>query len=93
MYLENINGPEDVKKLDADRAVLAQEEIRDSLLVMESKHGGHLQPPNVLRYRQGRLSRSLPCSIFAVDTYRLRCLAPDVSPQDAHRPQTSYMNP
>ena len=41
MYLENINGPEDVKKLDAKaRAVLAQE-IRDNLLVMESNHGGH----------------------------------------------------
>ena len=35
MYLENINGPEDVKKLDAEaRKVLAQE-IRDNLLVME----------------------------------------------------------
>lgn len=44
MYLENINGPEDVKKLDAEaRAVLAQE-IRDNLLVMESKHGGHFGP-------------------------------------------------
>ena len=44
MYLENINGPEDVKKLNAEaRAVLAQE-IRDNLLVMESKHGGHFGP-------------------------------------------------
>ena len=44
MYLENINGPEDVKKLNAEaRAVLAQE-IRDNLLVMESNHGGHFGP-------------------------------------------------
>ena len=44
MYLEQINGPEDVKKLDAEaRAALAQE-IRDNLLVMESKHGGHFGP-------------------------------------------------
>ena len=44
MYLEHINGPEDVKKLDAEaRAALAQE-IRDNLLVMESKHGGHFGP-------------------------------------------------
>lgn len=44
MYLEHINGPEDVKKLDAEaRATLAQE-IRDNLLVMESKHGGHFGP-------------------------------------------------
>ena len=44
MYLENINGPEDVKKLNAEaRKVLAQE-IRDNLLVMESKHGGHFGP-------------------------------------------------
>ena len=44
MYLENINGPEDVRKLDAEaRAVLAQE-IRDNLLVMESNHGGHFGP-------------------------------------------------
>ena len=44
MYIEHINGPEDVKKLDAEaRAALAQE-IRDNLLVMESNHGGHFGP-------------------------------------------------
>lgn len=44
MYLENINEPEDVKKLNAEaRKVLAQE-IRDNLLVMESNHGGHFGP-------------------------------------------------
>ena len=44
MYLEHINGPEDVKKLDSKARETLAQEIRDNLLVMESKHGGHFGP-------------------------------------------------
>ena len=44
MYLENINGPEDVKKLDTEARKTLAQEIRDNLLVMESNHGGHFGP-------------------------------------------------
>ena len=44
MYLENINSPADVKKLDSnERKVLAQE-MRDALLKRLSIHGGHFGP-------------------------------------------------
>ena len=32
MYIENINGPEDVKKLSEDQLNVLAEEIRDALL-------------------------------------------------------------
>ena len=32
MYIENINGPEDVKKLSEDQLNVLAEEIRDELL-------------------------------------------------------------
>ncbi len=41
MYIENINGPEDVKKLSDDQLNVLAEEIRDALLKKLSKHGGH----------------------------------------------------
>ena len=41
MYIENINGPEDVKKLSEDQLMYFAEEIRDALLKKLSKHGGH----------------------------------------------------
>ena len=44
MYFENINGPEDVKKLSEDQLNVLAEEIRDSLLKKLSKHGGHFGP-------------------------------------------------
>lgn len=44
MYLENVNGPADVKVLDAEgRRALAQE-VRDALLKKESVRGGHFGP-------------------------------------------------
>lgn len=39
MYIENINGPEDVKKLSEDQLNVLAEEIRDALLKKLSKHG------------------------------------------------------
>ena len=38
MYIENINGPEDVKKLSEDQLNVLAEEIRDALLKKLSKH-------------------------------------------------------
>lgn len=44
MYLESINSPEDVKRLDAvGRRALAQE-LRDALLKRASVHAGHVGP-------------------------------------------------
>lgn len=44
MYLEKINGPEDVKKIKIDELLVLAQEIRDALLVRASKHGGHFGP-------------------------------------------------
>ena len=44
MYIEHINGPEDVKKLDSKARETLAQEISENLLVMESKHGGHFGP-------------------------------------------------
>lgn len=44
MYLEKINGPEDVKKIKIDELPVMAQEIRDALLVRASKHGGHFGP-------------------------------------------------
>ncbi len=42
MYLENINSPEDLKKLNVEELPILAEEIRDFLLNNISKTGGHL---------------------------------------------------
>lgn len=42
MYIENINGPEDVKKLTIDQLPTLAEEIRHALLLRASRHMGHL---------------------------------------------------
>ena len=44
MYLEKINGPEDVKKIKIDELPVLAQEIRDALFVRASKHGGHFGP-------------------------------------------------
>lgn len=43
-YLEKINGPEDVKKLDISELKKLANEIREALLFRLSKHGGHVGP-------------------------------------------------
>ena len=43
-YLENINSPEDVKKLSVPELTLLAQEIRDYLIDVTSKNGGHLAP-------------------------------------------------
>ena len=44
MYLENINGPEDIKKLDVDNLQKLANETRAALINRISKHGGHKGP-------------------------------------------------
>lgn len=43
-YLENINGPEDVKKLTLPQLDVLAEEIRSAILNRDSKIGGHVGP-------------------------------------------------
>lgn len=44
MYIENINGPEDVKKLTAEQMTVMAGEMREALLKRASIHGGHFGP-------------------------------------------------
>ncbi len=44
MYLEQINGPEDVKKLKITELPMLAEEMRHALLLRASRHGGHFGP-------------------------------------------------
>lgn len=44
MYIENINGPEDIKKLSVDQMHVLAQEMRDALLKRASIHGGHFGP-------------------------------------------------
>ena len=44
MYLEKINGPEDVKKLTVKEMSTLAEEMRTALLKRASIHGGHFGP-------------------------------------------------
>ena len=44
MYLENINGPSDVKKLTLEEMNKLAAEMRDALLKRASIHGGHFGP-------------------------------------------------
>lgn len=43
-YLENINSPEDIKKLSVSELNELAQEIRDYLIEVTSKNGGHLAP-------------------------------------------------
>lgn len=44
MYLEQINGPEDVKKLTMQELPLLADEMRKAMLTRASRHGGHFGP-------------------------------------------------
>lgn len=44
MYIENINSPADVKKLNIAQMTVLASEIRDALLTKLSHHGGHFGP-------------------------------------------------
>lgn len=42
MYLERINNPDDVKKIDMDKLPILAKEIREALIYKASSFGGHL---------------------------------------------------
>lgn len=44
MYLENMNSPEDVKRLSFENLNILADEIRHALLTKLSVHGGHIGP-------------------------------------------------
>ena len=44
MYIENINGPADVKKLNIAQMTVLASEMRDALLTKLGRHGGHFGP-------------------------------------------------
>lgn len=44
MFIETINGPEDLKKLTLEQLPVLAEEMRHALLIRASKHGGHFGP-------------------------------------------------
>ena len=44
MYLEQINGPEDVKKLSGEQLTQLADEMRQALLKRASIQGGHVGP-------------------------------------------------
>lgn len=44
MYLEKINSPEDVKKLNIEEMKVLAQEIREVIITRDAKHGGHFGP-------------------------------------------------
>ena len=42
MYLENINSPKDIKKLNIDELEVLCQEIRELMIMTVSENGGHL---------------------------------------------------
>ena len=44
MYLEKINLPEDVKKLNIEEMKVLAQEIREAIITRDAKHGGHFGP-------------------------------------------------
>lgn len=44
MYLEKINSPEDVKKLNIEEMKTLADEIREAIIIRDAKHGGHFGP-------------------------------------------------
>ena len=44
MYIEKINGPEDVKKIEVSELPKLAEELRHALLIRAIKHGVHIVP-------------------------------------------------
>ena len=53
MYIENINGPADVKKLNIAQMTVLASEMRDALLTKLSRHGGHHRTALCIRVPEG----------------------------------------
>ena len=44
MYLEKVNGPQDIKGFSAEQRKVLAQEMRDAMLKRASIHGGHFGP-------------------------------------------------
>ena len=67
MYIENINGPEDVKKLSEDQLNVLAEEIRDALLKKLSKHCPSVSSKRVLFLRIENILSYFFCFHLVID--------------------------
>ena len=82
MYIEKINGPEDVKKLTVDEMTVMAGEMREALLKRASIHGGHFGP------NFGMVEATIALHyVFESpkDKIVYRRITPDLSAQDADR--------
>ena len=80
MYLEKINAPEDVKKLNIDEMHALAAEMRKALLFRLSKHGGHFGP------NFGMVEATIAMHyVFDSPKDRLRRFSSELSAQDADR--------
>lgn len=61
MYLERIDGPNDVKKLSLEQMDVLAQEMREALFRKLSKHGGHFG--QTLVWSKRRL-HCIPCLIL-----------------------------
>lgn len=60
MYLEKIQSPEDVKKLDVEQLKVLAGEMRQALIQKLSVHGGHVGRTLVW------LKPQLPCTMYLI---------------------------
>ena len=77
MLLEKINKPSDIKTFTADELNTLAGEMRDALLFKLSKHGGHCGP------NLGMVEAVI--ALHYVFDSPVRCVSPELLPQDAHR--------
>ena len=67
MYLEKIQSPEDVKKLDVEQLKVLAGEMRQALIQKLSVHGGHVGP-NL------GMVEPLPCTMYLIHQRIRWCL-------------------
>lgn len=79
MYLENINSPQDVKKLDFAQLEVLAAEMREALLKRLSVHGGHFGPN--MGFVEATVAllmclihpRIKSCLMFRTNAIRIKC--------------------
>ena len=75
MYLEKINAPEDVKKLNIDEMHALAAEMRKALLFRLSKHGGHFGPNfGMVEATIASIMYSIPRRIKSSTTFLIRAI-------------------
>ena len=81
MLLEKINKPSDIKTFTADELNTLAGEMRDALLFKLSRHGGHCGP------NLGMVEAVIALHyVFDSPVDKMvRCVSPELLPQDAHR--------